>query len=110
MFEGDVLDAMANAVNLDEVRVHSGDPGAAGVSSPTLGTGALTLPVASSGDGVRSATVPVSVSAGDTVRWQSLWLGGVFKGKKDMGAAQEETYANYGTANVTVTVDANNVA
>lgn len=73
-----------DGITVDRIRLHSGDPGAAGTDN-ALGAGlsAATFNSASSSERVLNADVTVTgLSAGQSVTYFSVWLnsGTVFKG------------------------------
>ena len=73
-----------DAITVDRIRLHSGDPGAAGISN-TLGAGlsAATFNAASSAERVLASDVTVTgLSAAESVTHFSVWLnsGTVFRG------------------------------
>jgi hypothetical protein len=75
---------MLDALTADRVRLHSGDPGAAGTAN-ALGAGlvAATFAAASGGERPLSAAVDVTGLAGaQSVTWYSVWTnaGAVFLG------------------------------
>jgi hypothetical protein len=75
--------AMLDSLTLDRVRLHSGDPGAAGTDN-ALGAGleAATFAAASAGERALSADVDVTgLAASQSVTWFSVWTnaGTVFR-------------------------------
>lgn len=99
----------ANAIAVDELSLHSGDPGTGAANELPAGVYAR-KPIAfgAAVAGVRSQTadVLVDVPAGATVSHYVLWGGGVAKKKGAFAAA--ESYAAQGqhkvkTGNITIT-------
>lgn len=75
---------MLDAITMDAIRLHSGDPGSAGTSN-ALGAGlsAATFAAASSGSRALSSAVAVTgLSASQSVTYFSVWTtsGAVFRG------------------------------
>lgn len=74
-----------NGILVDRIRLHSGDPGAAGTNN-ALGAGlsAATFNAAAGGERLLNTDVTVSgLTANQSVTWYSIWLsaGTVFKGR-----------------------------
>lgn len=91
------LNEAANAITVDLVKLHSGDPGAAG-NANFVASSAISLSTASLG--VRSMASPLEVSVpASTVSHYSLWSGSSLKSTKAF--AQAETYAAPGIARIT---------
>lgn len=99
----------ANAITVDQVSLHSGDPGTG--TANELPTGvyarkAISFAAAVAGVRNQTADVLVDVPAGSSVSHWVLWGGGV--AKKKGAFAQTETYAGQGqhrvkTGNITIT-------
>jgi hypothetical protein len=96
------LAIMANALTLDAIRLHSGDPGGAGTSN-ALGAGlsAATF-AAASGSGVRTLSSDVTVTGltpAQSVTHFSVWTtsGAVFHGSVDItsGAVNADGAGEY---------------
>lgn len=88
--------AMLDSLTLDRIRLHSGDPGAAGTSN-TLGAGlsAATFSAASSGSRALASDVDVTgLSASQSVTHFSVWTnsGTVFRGSGTISSG--DTAAN----------------
>jgi hypothetical protein len=74
---------MLDGLTVDRIRLHSGDPGAAGTSNALGSLTAATFSAASSGQRVLSANVDFTgLGASATVTYFTIWLnaGTVFKG------------------------------
>jgi hypothetical protein len=74
----------ADGVTIDRIRLHSGNPGAAGTDN-ALGAGLSAATFGTASTGVRTLSGDVAVtglSASQSVTWFSIWLnsGTVFKG------------------------------
>jgi hypothetical protein len=93
---------MLGAITVDEIRLHSGDPGASGTANAISGaTAACSYGAASGGSRDLSAAVTgIPVPAATTVSHFSLWAGSTLKAYKAFDSGSE-TYNNAGTANVT---------
>lgn len=73
-----------NGIIVDRIRLHSGDPGAAGANN-ALGAGLSTASFSTASGGERALATNVTVSglsANQSVTWFSIWenSGSVFKG------------------------------
>lgn len=80
------LNQAANAILVDRIRLHSGDPGAAGTSN-TLGAGLTVATFSAASNGVRSLSAPVTITglgANQSVTHISFWqnTGSVFLGSQ----------------------------
>lgn len=74
-----------NAILVDRIRLHSGDPGAAGTNN-ALGSGlsSATFNAAAGGERLLNTNVTVTgLTANQSVTWFSVWLssGTIFKGR-----------------------------
>lgn len=83
-FSTTALNQAMDGITVDRIRLHSGDPGAAGANNQ-LGSGlsAATFNAASGGERALNADVQVTgLSASQSVTYFSVWLnaGTVFKG------------------------------
>lgn len=84
MFNDDAKNEMLDALGVDRVQLHDGDPGSDGTANTVSGKVAATFSSASSG--VRALGTDVDftgLSPGDDVLYFSIWLAGdpdVFKG------------------------------
>ena len=83
-YSATALNQALDGITVDRIRLHSGDPGAAGTNNQ-LGAGlsAATFNAASGGERLLNADVTVTgLSANQSVTWFSVWLnaGTVFKG------------------------------
>lgn len=91
------LNEAADAIQIDTIKLHSGDPGASGTANEIAGaSGAIAFGQASNGTRTQSADVSINVPAG-TVSHYSLWSGATLK---DAGSLPAETYAQPGKANI----------
>jgi hypothetical protein len=101
---------MLGALTVNQIRLHSDDPGVNGVLNPiTNATAACTLGSASGNSRSVNPVSNIPVEAGSTVAWFSLWDGGTFKLAKDFTG--QEVYTNAGVANVTsLSITLNDVA
>lgn len=96
---------MLDALAPDLIKLHSGDPGAAGTANEISGaSGAATYAAASAGSREITGTVAIPVTLPDanpiTVSHYSIWAGATLLFYGPMTSAAE-TYSNSGTANVT---------
>lgn len=76
--------AMLDAITFDRIRLHSGDPGAAGTDN-SLGAGLSAATFAAASSGSRSLSTGVTVTglaSNQSVTWFSVWTnsGTVFRG------------------------------
>lgn len=93
------LNQAADAIIVDTIKLHSGDPGAAGTTNEITGTStAIVLGAATGGVRSMAAALNISVPAG-TVSHYTLWQGTTLRASKAFGTAK--TYANPGTAEIT---------
>ena len=92
------LNEAADAIAVDTIKLHSGDPGAAGDQNEISGTTtAITLGAAVNGVRSMTGTLDISVPAG-TVSHYTLWQGTTLKASDAF--ASPETYASPGTAQI----------
>ena len=89
--------AMLDAITFDRIRLHSGDPGAAGTDN-TLGAGlsAATFSAASSGSRALATDVTVTgLAASQSVTHFSVWTnaGTVFRGSGSISSGDVEANA-----------------
>ena len=94
------LNAAADAITVDTIKLHSGDPGSSGTQNEISGTStSVTLGAASGGERTLSGgTLEIDVPAG-TVSHYSLWQGSTLKVTNAL--EQSETYQAPGVARVT---------
>lgn len=92
------LNQACNAIVVNTIQLHSGDPGADGTANVISNTStAITLGAAAGG--VRSMASPLDISVpATTVSHYTLWEGATLKAKKAF--AQAEVYASPGTAKI----------
>ena len=92
---------MLNAVTPDSIKLHSGDPTAAGTANAIAGaTKACAYAAAANGERELSAAVEVDVPEGETVSHYTVWEGATLRAYHPFDS-NPETYANAGKANVT---------
>lgn len=98
MLTDSALNQAADGVTVDRIKLHSGDPGAAGTLNEIAATETVISLGAASG-GVRSmaTAVDINVPAG-TVSHYSLWMGTTVKAVDAFSLA--ETYAAPGVAKI----------
>lgn len=90
-----------DAIPINLIKLHSGDPGAAGTANTIAGASAACVyAAAANAERDLDAAVPVTVPAGASVSHFSVWEGTTFRGGKAF-TSNPETYANEGVANVT---------
>lgn len=101
------LNEAADGIGVDTIKLHSGDPGAAGTTNEISGTStAISLGAASNGVREMGAALDIDVPA-TTVSHYSLWQGTTLKAKDAF--PQSETYAAPGVAKIsTATLSVNN--
>ena len=90
------LNQALDGVTVDAVRLHTGDPGAAGTDGVPLGSGivAASFAAAASGERLLSTSVEFTgLGASAAVGFFSVWLtaGTVFKGGFAMGGGSDAT-------------------
>lgn len=94
---------LLSGLNVNEIRLHSGDPGAAGGLNAISGaTGSVTYAAASNGEReIDSPVTGIPIPSATTVSWFSLWEmpAGTLKAYKQFD--QSEVYNAAGTATVT---------
>jgi hypothetical protein len=104
MFTEATTHAALNAIIVDKIKLHSGDPGAAGTSNVIAGAeAACAYAAAAGGQRLLTAAVDVPIAYVDTditVSHFSVWDGITFRAGKKM-ATNPETFSNSGTARVT---------
>ena len=86
-----------DAISVDRVRLHSGDPGADGTANALGSLTAVTLAAASNGSRAFSAQVDFTgLGANQSVTWFSLWLnaGTVYKGKGQITSGDTQANAS----------------
>jgi len=92
---------MLNAIAPDLIKLHSGDPSAAGDQNLIAGANkACSYAAAANGERNLSATVVVDIPKDETVSHYSVWQGATLR-SYDAFDTNPETYANAGKANVT---------
>lgn len=92
------LNEAADAIGVDTIQLHSGDPGAAGDQNVIAGTStAIALAAANAGVRAMAAALDISVPA-TTVSHYTLWNGATLKAKDAFAAS--EVFASPGTARV----------
>ena len=87
-----------NGIAVDEIRLHSGDPGATGVANPISGATKPAVWATTSNGASRDldATVTaIAIPQGITVSWWSAWGGGVCKAYD--AYTTPEVFANAGS-------------
>ena len=91
--------AMLDALTINRIRLHSGDPGASGTDNALGSLTAATFNAASGGSRALNADVPCSsLGASAPVQWYSIWnsTGPVFHGAAELtGDAQADSAGNY---------------
>lgn len=92
------LNEAANAVAIDTIKLHSGDPGDGTQNALAGATSPITLAAAVNGVRSMAAALDINVPAG-TVSHYSLWQGATLKSKKAFPTP--ETYNSTGVARVT---------
>ena len=106
-FVATAKNVMLDALTVDLVSLHTGDPGAAGTAnevsggSPAYARQAITFSAASAGNRDSSTQPLFDVPAATTVSWVGFWTnsGTVFRGAKQLGAS--ETFNNQGQFRIT---------
>lgn len=89
------LNAMLDSRVIDTVKLHSGDPGAAGTSNQIASaTGSVAFGAASNGVRTQSADVDIPVGAGGSVQYASFWNGATFRCSDQVTT---EVFASAGT-------------
>ncbi|UUO22822.1 hypothetical protein FGD67_06200 [Colwellia sp. M166] len=92
---------MLDAITPDSIKLHSGDPTAAGTANEISGaTAACTYAAAASGERDLSATLEIDVPLGATVSHYTVWQGETLRAYHQFDS-NPETYANAGKAKVT---------
>lgn len=92
------LNEAADAISVDTIQLHSGDPGAAGDQNVIANTDtAIALGAASNGVRSMAAALDINVPAG-TVSHYTLWNGATLKASDAFAAS--ETYASPGVAKI----------
>lgn len=92
------LNQACDGITVDTIKLHSGDPGAAGTTAVITGaSAAVTLAAAVAGVRTMGTAVDIAVPAG-TVSHYSLWQGATLKAKDAFPVA--ETYASPGIAKI----------
>ena len=92
---------MLDAITPDSIKLHSGDPTAAGTANEITGTTkACTYAAAVNGERDLSATLEIDVPLGATVSHYTVWQGATLRAYHPFDS-NPETYANAGKANVT---------
>lgn len=83
-FSTTALNEMLDALTVDRVKLHSGDPGSSGTSNAVSSLAAATFSAASGGSRALASQVDFTgLTANVGVTWFSVWLnsGTVFKGR-----------------------------
>ncbi len=106
MLTDTALNQAADGVTVDRIKLHSGDPGAAGTLNEIAATETV-ISLGAAAGGIRSmpTAVDIDVPAG-TVSHYTLWMGTAVKSVDAFAVA--ETYAAPGVAKInsaTLTVD-----
>lgn len=101
-FTETALNEAADAVAVDTITLHSGDPGAAGDANVVAGTTtAITLAAAAGGIREMAEALDINVPAGDISHY-TLWDGATLKAKDAFD--EVETYAAPGIAKISTAV------
>jgi hypothetical protein len=104
MFTEATANLALDAIIIDKIKLHDGDPGATGVANVIAGAEAACVYSAAAGsqrDLSAPVDVPISYIDTDiTVSHFSVWQGATFKAGKIM-TSNPETFSNTGTARVT---------
>lgn len=88
-----------NAIGVDTIKLHSGDPTDGTTNVISGAESAITIPSASSGSRVFTGSLPITIPASTTVSHYTLWGSGVMKDSNTVPTA--ETFAGGGTYEVT---------
>jgi len=91
-FSTTALNQALDGITVDRVRMHSGDPGAAGTDNALGSLTAATFSAASGGERLLASDVDFTgLGAGATCSWFSVWLnsGTVFKGRFEITSGDE---------------------
>jgi len=92
------LNEACDAVAVNTIKLHSGDPGAAGTQN-VIGSAQATVAFSAAAAGVRTMTAAVDINVpSGTVSHYSLWQGAVLKARDPFPVA--ETYASPGIAKI----------
>jgi hypothetical protein len=92
---------MLNAIVPDSIKLHSGDPSAAGNANLIAGaTKACAYAAAANGERDLDAALEIDVPPGETVSHYTVWQGATLRAYHPFDS-NPETYANAGKANVT---------
>jgi hypothetical protein len=85
VFSETAKNSMLGGISPDEIRLHNGDPGAAGTANRVGGSdGEESATFASASGGERALSSPVEftgLAASQSVTWFSVWDGATFLGK-----------------------------
>lgn len=89
---------------IDDVSLHSADPGTTGTNeliggSPAYARKTPTWDTAASGEMALDADIEFDIPASSTVAWVGFWDGATFMGKAELSAS--EAYASQGTYTLT---------
>jgi hypothetical protein len=92
---------MLDAIVPDSIKLHSGDPTAAGNANEIAGAvKACTYDAAAAGKRDLNATLEIDIPLGETVSHYTVWQGATLRAYHPFDS-NPETYANAGKANVT---------